>query len=48
MDSEQISKNLTAVLPKYMIPTRYEKLDSMPHNDNGKIDRKFLQNKFSE
>ena len=48
MDSEQLSKNLTAVLPKYMVPTRYEKLDAMPHNDNGKIDRQFLKKKFVE
>ena len=38
-----ITSKLSRVLPKYMIPTRFEKIDRMPLNSNGKIDRKFLQ-----
>lgn len=29
-------------MPKYMFPSRYERIDNMPHNQNGKIDRKAL------
>ena len=29
-------------LPKYMFPSKYIRLDAMPHNANGKIDRKKL------
>lgn len=36
---KDIRKNLSAVLPVYMIPTSYTKLDSMPITKNGKIDR---------
>lgn len=41
-------KKLSAVLPKYMIPSRCEILETMPHNANGKIDRQFLKSKFIE
>lgn len=44
--SAQIVSRLTTILPKYMIPTRYEQLAEMPHNANGKIDRRLLNNKF--
>jgi len=32
-------KQITQCLPKYMIPTKYIRLDAMPMNVNGKIDR---------
>lgn len=35
-------RKLQEVMPKYMIPTRFEKIESMPRNANGKIDRKEL------
>lgn len=38
-------KELLASLPKYMIPTVYERYDEMPRNPNGKIDRAFLNQK---
>lgn len=38
-DEKQLRKGLSSVLPRYMIPTKYTKLDSFPHNANGKIDR---------
>ena len=33
-------------LPKYMIPTTYFKIDTMPRNVNGKIDRSLLNRMF--
>lgn len=39
----EIRKKLGTIIPKYMIPTKYIKLGKLPHNDNGKIDRKQLQ-----
>ena len=41
-----ITSKLSRSLPKYMIPTQFEKLDRMPLNSNGKIDRKLLKEKF--
>ena len=35
----QIRKELVPLLPKYMIPTKIHKLDNLPMNKNGKIDR---------
>lgn len=37
-----IRKELTPLLPKYMIPTKIIMLDQLPLNKNGKIDRKTL------
>jgi amino acid adenylation domain-containing protein len=34
---------LLGQLPKYMVPTRYLKIEQFPYNDNGKIDRKKLR-----
>ena len=36
---KEIRKSLSELLPVYMIPTSYTKLDSMPITKNGKIDR---------
>ncbi|RYG94017.1 hypothetical protein EON65_58085, partial [archaeon] len=38
----EIKERLKRHLPGYMIPAAYIKLDSMPMNKNGKIDRKLL------
>lgn len=35
----EFRKQISTVLPKYMIPTVYKRLDEMPRNTNGKIDR---------
>lgn len=36
---EAFRKNISQSLPKYMIPTIYERMDILPRNTNGKIDR---------
>lgn len=40
---KEIGKHVRSRLPKYMYPSKYIRLDSMPHNANGKIDRKKLK-----
>ncbi|MBQ9610449.1 MAG: amino acid adenylation domain-containing protein [Lachnospiraceae bacterium] len=42
----QLRDYLINMLPKYMVPTIYYKLKSFPYNDNGKIDRKKLENDY--
>ncbi len=39
-----IGKKIRLHLPKYMYPSKYYKLSKMPHNANGKIDRRYLNN----
>ena len=39
---KEIGKQVRLKLPKYMFPSQYIRLDVMPHNANGKIDRKKL------
>jgi len=39
---------LVKALSKYMIPTRYIKIDKLPQTASGKIDRNFLNKKLSE
>lgn len=45
---EEIRKKLVQLLPKYMIPTKMHKLDNLPFNENGKIDRKKLAAEWIE
>lgn len=40
--SSDIRRQLSDRLPKYMLPTTFEKLERMPKNPNGKIDRMAL------
>ncbi len=42
IDSVTLTKELKALLPRYMIPNVTEKLDIMPTTPNGKLDRKLL------
>ena len=37
---------LTEKIPKYMRPSEYIKLDYLSHNDNGKVDRKKIENEY--
>ncbi len=43
---EQLKDYLLTIIPKYMVPTIYYKLTAFPYNDNGKIDRKNLTEKY--
>ncbi len=43
IDKAYIIKGISTLIPKYMYPTRFERLDSMPMNLNGKVDRTKLK-----
>ncbi len=43
----EFRKKIATILPKYMIPTVYIRLDEMPRNTNGKIDRLLLKNQIN-
>ncbi|MDE6386121.1 MAG: amino acid adenylation domain-containing protein [Eubacterium sp.] len=42
-DDTDVMKYLKTKLPPYLIPNKYIKVKQMPHNQNGKIDRKHLK-----
>jgi amino acid adenylation domain-containing protein len=42
----ELRKRVTALLPRYMLPARWEELDGLPKNVNGKIDRPALRDRF--
>lgn len=42
VDQDRLDNICKEHLPAYMIPARYELKDNLPHNPNGKIDRKRL------
>lgn len=39
IEEDELRKYLNTLLPEYMLPSLYRKMDSMPLNMNGKIDR---------
>jgi amino acid adenylation domain-containing protein len=43
----EMKKAISEAFPKYMIPTVFYKMDILPRNTNGKIDRLFLSNKIN-
>ncbi len=43
LEEQDIINSLKIALPTYMIPTRFEFLETLPKNQNGKIDRKQLR-----
>ena len=43
MEPQEIKKELSALLPRYMWPARLEKLKAMPYTGSGKIDRQALK-----
>lgn len=43
---EELKDYLLTIIPKYMVPTIYFQLKRFPYNDNGKIDRKQLEEKY--
>lgn len=46
VDEEVIQINLMKSLPKYMLPKKIIKINKIPHNRNGKIDRNQLINTY--
>ena len=47
ISSAEFRKQIAGILPKYMIPTVYIRMDEMPRNNNGKIDRLMLKNQIN-
>lgn len=47
-DSRELKIVLSKRLPQYMIPNRVCYLEEMPHNRNGKVDRKQLKDQLKE
>lgn len=45
---KDIRKELSKVFPKYMVPTVYHKMEELPRNTNGKINRLALSNMVNE
>lgn len=43
---EELKDYLLTIIPKYMVPTIYYPLERFPYNDNGKIDRKQLEEQY--
>lgn len=43
---KEIKIKLLKILPKYMVPTKYHKIDTLPLNANGKIDKIQLKNTY--
>ncbi|MDR1147438.1 MAG: AMP-binding protein, partial [Spirochaetaceae bacterium] len=46
IDKTALYSYLKTLLPQYMLPAQIETLDDMPLNQNGKIDRILLRNKY--
>ena len=46
--STEFRKVLSGVFPAYMIPVKFIRMDLLPRNANGKIDRLLLKNKINE
>ncbi len=44
----KIRRELSGVLPKYMLPSAFHRMSELPHNPNGKIDRNGLALKLQE
>jgi amino acid adenylation domain-containing protein len=43
-----LRKSLSALVPGYMLPARWMRLELLPKNENGKIDRPRLRNAFAQ
>lgn len=47
-DPASVRKELAAVLPSYMLPSRWMTMERLPKNVNGKIDRRQLRELFAD
>jgi len=47
IDAKEFRKQLVKVVPSYMVPNVFERMDILPRNTNGKIDRLLLKNKVN-
>jgi amino acid adenylation domain-containing protein len=43
-----LRRNLSKVLPAYMLPSRWSEFENLPKNINGKIDRRAISERFQE
>ena len=43
IELKEINKKLLKIIPRYMIPNKFNKLEAFPINSNGKIDRKKIE-----
>jgi amino acid adenylation domain-containing protein len=48
IDLKLLRKKLLNFIPKYMLPSKYVRLEKMPYNANGKIDRVLLKGQISQ
>ena len=48
VDEELLRRDLNALIPQYMVPTRFEFRSQLPRNANGKLDRKQLKAEYME
>ena len=46
LDPDALRKELSKIIPAYMIPGRIDVLDRLPKNRNGKIDRQLLKTRY--
>jgi amino acid adenylation domain-containing protein len=44
----QLRRDLNALLPRYMLPTRWRAVERLPKNANGKVDRPAIRRLFEE
>lgn len=47
-DSREIVRGVSGILPKYMLPNIYRKIEKMPYNANSKIDRVLLRKEYED
>ena len=45
-DSDGMAKAMRTIVPKYMLPNIYVRLDRLPYNANGKVDRVLLKERY--
>lgn len=48
IEGKDIARGLLKILPKYMIPNIYKKVEKMPYNANSKIDRVRLKKEYED